>query len=85
MSWNNTNSNGCPCHECSERLSGERNTSCHDGCEKYKEWRKKMDKKNEDERLRSRSRDTISEHMKREIWKKRRYSRNQHSNHTGKD
>ena len=59
----------CPCKGCPDRYSG-----CHAKCtDRYIPWKIAIESINEKERENRRSRDTMSETVKRRIWKKSRY------------
>ena len=64
------NNSGCQCQGCSERYVG-----CHGECEKYIEWRKKLDAKRKEEQLKTQSMSTVSETAMRKIWRDMRYQR----------
>lgn len=63
--------NGCPCYGCHERDAG-----CHGKCNRYKDWRKELDERNEKERMEKAADDVMSEHAKRKLWKQQRYPYN---------
>lgn len=52
--------NKCPCYKCDDRYPG-----CHGYCEKYLEYRKKLDEVNEKARLDNEMRNSIIETRKR--------------------
>ena len=65
MAFNREYNNGCPCMGCTDRHQG-----CHGKCDKYKEWRAKMDKlmkARQDARV-----DTMSEARAKKIWREKR-------------
>lgn len=72
MEWNRENTQGCPCKGCPARYP-----ACHDKCEKFAEWRKKIDAKRNARRLARESADILSTAKKKQMWKKQRYG-----NHT---
>ena len=85
MGWRNSNHNGCPCGGCPDRLSGERKASCHDGCDKYKAWRKKLDDMNETARKINSTADIISDDLKRALWRRKRYMNQGHFHRAPED
>ena len=85
MGWRTSNRHGCPCGGCPNRLSGERDASCHGSCERYKEWRKKLDAINETARKTNNKADIISEDLKRFLWRKQRYMNQGHFHKAQKD
>ena len=71
-SFNRENFYDCPCsRDCDERYP-----ACHDHCDKFKKWRKKLEKAREEERKYHRNNDLISDDTKRRIWKSQRYKNN---------
>ena len=70
VKFNRVNTSGCPCKDCTERYP-----ACHDKCEKFMEWRKKVDTQRENERQFHIRMDTMSENKKRELWRQKRYQR----------
>ena len=71
MDFNRENSHECPCRVCPDKGCG----SYHDVCPQYLNWRKKVDARNEAERIRHRSNDTMSDAKKKAAWRSKRYSR----------
>lgn len=71
MKFNRDNTSGCPCKNCKNKGCG----SYHDICEKFQTWRKKIEKKRENERDFHKKMDTMSESKKRELWRQKRYQR----------
>ena len=61
MRFNREFNGNCPCQGCEERQPG---TGCHDRCGKFREWRAKVDKRNEAERAYHQANNTISEDQK---------------------
>lgn len=80
MAWNRTNNNGCPCKDCQDRQPG---TGCHDRCEKFQAWRKKLDERNEEERRERNSCDVMSDAKKKAMWKKQNWKRRYGQGRTG--
>jgi hypothetical protein len=78
--WNSAAVNGCPCYGCEKRKPG-----CHAGCEGYKAWRKKMDKRKEEEQRIRKSKDTLSENAIRQIWRKTRWGYSQSRRRSGQE
>lgn len=72
MDFNRASSHGCPCRGCTDRQPG---TGCHDRCERFQAWRKKLDERNKKERQFHQSNDTMSEDKKKHLWRSKRYSR----------
>ena len=72
IGFNRNNCYHCPCKGCVERVA---EPNCHGACERYKEWRAKIDDINKAERVRHQSNDTMSEAKKRHVWRSKRYSR----------
>jgi len=64
-----------PCRGCENAGCG----AYHGKCEKYKAWRAELDRRNETVRKERKKFDTMSEASKREMWREKRYSRQQHS------
>lgn len=62
------NTSGCPCKDCEDRYPG-----CHDRCEGYKAWKKKLEEKNKAEAEYRERHDTLSEAKKRQLWRNSRY------------
>lgn len=71
MQFNRTKNKDVPCSECQDR-----DAECHARCEKYREWRAELDRKNAERRKEPHPSDLISDAKKRAIWRKSRYSRN---------
>ena len=67
MDWNRSNPHNCPCKDCQDR-----NPGCHDRCEKFREWRAKIDSRNEAERAFKQKNDTLSTRKKRALWRNKR-------------
>lgn len=67
MAFNRGADNGCPCKGCEERKPG---TGCHDRCDRYKAWKKKVDDRNEAERKDRERFDVMSDANKKRMWKK---------------
>ena len=72
MAWNKAPMNGCPCAGCDDREIG-----CHAKCERYKDWRRVMDERREEEHRRQESKGTLSEHAIRQMWRKARWGYSQ--------
>lgn len=70
---------GCPCAKCTTK----REVGCHGRCEEYKQWRAELDRKNHEEYLRRKSKDTMSEAAKKKMFRHQRRNqwRNHHSDH----
>lgn len=71
MQFNRTKNKDVPCSECPDR-----DAECHARCERYREWRKELDRKNAERRKELCSSDLISDAKKKAIWRTKRYSRN---------
>ena len=71
MDFNRENSHECPCRRCPKKGCG----SYHDVCAEFRKWRKKIDERNDAERIRHRNNDTMSEAKKKAVWRSKRYSR----------
>ena len=82
MSFNRENNFGCPCKGCTDRVPEPR---CHTTCVKYREWRAKIDERNENERKNRQNRDVMSDAKKRDIWRSRRYARQNAGHSSGKE
>lgn len=80
MSFNRTNTTDCPCKDCEDRHSG-----CHGKCQRFAEWRVKVDERREKERRFYQSNNTISEHHRRQIWRKSRWRNVQTMRRSDKD
>jgi len=70
MAFNRENSCGCPCDGCMDRVV---EPNCHMICKPYLEWKERM-QASADAKRHDRM-DVISEAKKRQIWRARRYSR----------
>lgn len=77
MDFNREFNHGCPCKGCEDRIP---EPNCHGTCEKYKEWRAKLDKHNQAVRSRHKNNDTMSDSKKKAIWRSQRYSRQGYKN-----
>ena len=78
--WNRNRDSTNPCNGCEERKVG-----CHGACGRYKEWRRKLDEKNERRVEFLKRGGTMSEAAEREIWRKQRWSRQQPIRRSGKE
>ena len=78
--WNRNVDKDNPCYECPDRHTG-----CHGSCERYKKWRQELDEKNELRNQFLKKGDTISAAAEREMWRNKRYSRQQPIRRASKD
>ena len=73
MSFNRENASNCPCKDCEGR-----HEKCHSHCDSYKEWRAKLDQRNEN--ARASKTDIISDATKRAFWRSKRYGAKKNQN-----
>ena len=58
----------CPCKDCKERFP-----ACHSHCNRYKEWRAKLDKLKEENKIHFVGKTPNSWYQGREVWQKYYY------------
>lgn len=71
MGWRDNNTR-CPCKECGDRVP---EPNCHGYCDRYIAWQAENRERNEKNRVEQQGKNVISEAKRRELWRKKRYSR----------
>lgn len=71
MDFDKANRSNCPCMHCPDKGCG----AYHNECEKYQNWKKKLDERNAAERTYHKNNDTMSEAKKKSMWRGKRYQR----------